>query len=340
MASASSDESILASRLGSGSSAQAVDVEGAAVARAGSISWTPDIRALRAFALVAEVKSVTKAAQKLAIAQPALSRQIRRLEEDLGVRLFERSSRGVTVTDAGAALLLRAERIFNQLDETFFEVSGQTHALAGTVTIGMPPTPGEAIAPVLVERANSRYPDLELRFVERFSDTLERMIVNGEIAVAVMHDPPPHPDLTINRLLDEHLWLVGKAGSLGRDKITLAEACRLPLVMPSRPNFIRRLIDKNLAPGATLNIVQRVDGLGQLRALLRHGHGFTALTYGAVVSDIKLGRLEAAMIVEPQVSWTLAVARRNEPSRRAALAAVTGLIGEITGEFVANGLWR
>ncbi|MBJ3778039.1 LysR substrate-binding domain-containing protein, partial [Acuticoccus mangrovi] len=172
------------------------------------------------------------------------------------------------------------------------------------------------------------------------SQTLERMIVNGEVAIAVMHDPAPHPEITIVRLLDEHLWIVGKAGTLGRDHVTLREASRLPLVMPSRPNFIRGIIDRALDHNTQLNIVQRVDGLGQLRALLRHGHGYTVLTYGAVVGDIQLGRLEAAIITEPKITWTLVVAMRNDPSRRATLSAVTDLIVAITGDFVAKGLWR
>jgi LysR family nitrogen assimilation transcriptional regulator len=303
--------------------------------------WNIDFRALRYFVAVAEERGFSRAAARLHVAQPALSRQVRKLEDDLGVELFARSKKGVELTEAGEVLLSRAYVLFNQVQQTYFDVTGRTDEPRGTVTVGMPPTPGEMIGPVLLERVKARYPNVELRFREGFSDALQRRLHGNEIGIAVMHDPAPHPDIRVTRLLTERMWIVGKAEALTKESYTLAEATQLPLVMPSRPNFIRVLLERHMDPdGPPLNIVQRADGVWQLKALVRYGHGFTFLTYGAVVSEIKLGVLRAAPVTDPSIVWDLCVAMRTDQYRKIAAAAVEGLIREIVEEFVRAGLWR
>lgn len=105
--------------------------------------WEPDIRTLRGFVTVAEERNITRAANRLHIAQPALSRKIANLERELNLALFDRSVRGVDLTPAGKILLDRAYAIFGQLAQTFHDVTASSEKPAGTVVVGMPPTPGE-----------------------------------------------------------------------------------------------------------------------------------------------------------------------------------------------------
>jgi LysR family nitrogen assimilation transcriptional regulator len=303
--------------------------------------WQIELRALRYFVCVAEEKSFTRAATRLRIAQPALSRQIKRLEDDLKVQLFERHARGTELTEAGEILLRRAYLIFNQIQQTHHDVTIQSSHLGGVVSVGMPPTPGEFIAPRLLERSKERYPDIELRFVEGFSGDLERKLANNEIGVAVMHDPAPRDDIHISELLVEHLCLVGKSGTLTKPSYSLAEAGSYPLVMPSRPNFLRILIDGHAEQlNIPLNIVTRSDGIGHTKSLVKYGHGFTILTYGAIISEVQQGVLEAVPIQDPEILWTLCVAMRTDQSRKKTLAVIEELIREVVQELVADGIWR
>lgn len=307
----------------------------------GGQDWRPNMRALRYFACVAEEKSMSKAAGRMRIAQPALSRQIAALEEEIGLKLFERVPRGVELTEGGELLLDRVYGVFAQLAQAHRDVTLSVAVPRGTVLVGMPPTPGEFIIPPLLRRMRDAYPDIELRFVEGFSRELERSLVNNEISLAVMHDPPDRSDLHVRELLRESLHLIGTPGKFDKDSYSLAEAARFPLIMPSRPNSLRVLVDRAASvSGVELNVVQRVDGVWHLKALLRDEHGYSLLTYGAVLTEMLQGTLEARTVERPSIEWRLCVASRADQSRKMAVALVEEAICEIVGDLVVRRLWR
>ncbi len=303
--------------------------------------WQPELRSLRYFLCVAEEKNMTRASERLRIAQPALSRQIARLESDLGLKVFNRTARGMELTEAGEILQRRAYAIMAQIAQAHHDVTAHAEKPQGVVVVGMPPTPGEFITPPLLSRVKAEYPEIELRFVEGFSNALEHKLSQGEIGLAVMHDAPLQEDIVTTELLVEHLNVIGPCGSFDKDSYTLAEAAAMPLIMPSRPNFLRILVDKHADEiGAELNIVQRVDGVWHLKSLVRHGHGFTILTYGGVLSEVQNGTLEARPIVQPQMAWTLCTATKADQRGKKAIQVVEGLVRDIVGELVASGVWR
>ncbi|MBE9636967.1 LysR family transcriptional regulator [Salipiger mangrovisoli] len=303
--------------------------------------WQPELRTLRYFLCVAEEKNMTRASERLRIAQPALSRQIARLESDLGLKVFNRTARGMELTEAGEILQRRAYAIMAQIAQAHHDVTAHAEKPQGVVVVGMPPTPGEFITPPLLSRVKAEYPEIELRFVEGFSNALEHKLTQGEIGLAVMHDAPLQDDIVTTELLVEHLNVIGPCGSFDKDSYTLAEAAAMPLIMPSRPNFLRILVDKHADEiGAELNIVQRVDGVWHLKSLVRHGHGYTILTYGGVLSEVQNGTLEARPIISPQIGWTLCTATKADQRRKKAIQVVEALVRDIVGELVAAGIWR
>jgi LysR family nitrogen assimilation transcriptional regulator len=303
--------------------------------------WQPELRTLRYFVCVAEEKSFTGASARLRIAQPAVSRQIANLEADLGVPVFLRTTRGVELTEAGEVLLQRAYVILAQIQQAHHDITAQVERPRGVVVVGIPPTPGEFIAPPLLALMRDRYPEIELRFVEGFSQALESKLSNGEISLAVMHESSFQEGIFVSRLLDERLQVIGPAGSLDKASYTLAEAARLPLIMPSRPNFLRILIDKHAdMAGIKLNLQQRVDGVWLLKALVRKGHGFTILTYGGVLSEVQAGTLAAAPITDPPIEWTLCIATRAQQRRKMAIKLVEEAIQTIVSDLSASGVWK
>lgn len=307
----------------------------------GDQDWFPDTRALRYFVAVAEEKSITKAAARLRIAQPAISRQVAWLEKELGTPLLVRLARGVELTEAGEVLLESCYSVFSTLARGYREITAHSASPKGTVIVGMPPTPGEFIIPPLFERIKDSYPEIELRFVEGFSRELEKALIRGEIALAVMHDPPERSDILRRELLVENLNLVGPPGSLGRAEYSLTEVAELPLILPSRPNFLRIIFDRVCDEhGLTPKVMQRVDGVWHIKALVRASQGFTVLTYGGVLTEAASGALEARPIVEPQIGWRLCIATRAEQKPKVAVSVVEDAIFEIVNDLVARGVWR
>lgn len=303
--------------------------------------WPLDFRSLRYFASVAEQKSFSGASARLHIAQPALSRQIRRLEEELGVELFTRHARGVDLTEAGEILLNRVYTIFRQVEQTRDDVTTHAQFPYGTVTVGLPPTAGEFISPLLAERVRDRYPSIELRLVEGFSGELYQKLMNHEISLAVMHNPIPHQELKTSELLVEHLCLVGPAGSLTKKRYRLAQAAALPLVLPNRPNHLRILIDDYAERCATpLNVAFHSDGVGITKALVRRGLGYTILTFGAVFSEVEQGKLDAVPISNPAITWPMGVAMRRDQSRKRTFIVIEELIRDVVADLLKQGIWR
>jgi len=303
--------------------------------------WFPEMRALRYFVCVAEEQSFSKAAGRLRIAQPALSRQIAGLERDLGIPLFDRLPRGVELTEAGEILLQHAYSVFSQLSQAFRDTTNHSQHPKGIVVLGTPPTPGEFILPELVTRTRERFPEIELRLVEGFSRELEKALISGDIAIAVMHDPPRRSDIYSEVLISEQLNLIGSPDALTRESYTFAEAAAMPLVMPPRPNYLRLIVDQVAdEQGVSLNVVQRVEGVWHLKALVRHGNGFTLLTSGAVAVEKHQGTLDVRPITDPEVTWPLCVATSREQRRKGAVRAIEGLIVEIMREVREEGGWK
>ena len=111
-----------------------------------------DFRQLRNFIQVVELSSITAAAERLNIAQPALSRQVKALEEELSVSLLRRHGRGVMPTEEGIRLARRAKAILEEMEDLAGDISGHSAPLSGTVTLGLPPTVSEILATHLIER--------------------------------------------------------------------------------------------------------------------------------------------------------------------------------------------
>ena len=149
-----------------------------------------DLRQLTTFMQVAELGSLSKASDRLRIVQPALSRQIRLLEEELKVTLFTRHGRGMVLTHAGELLRVRAGSILRQIEETRADLSLEAGTVRGQVILGVPPTVGDVLATRLVERFLHRFPEVRLRVVTAFSGYLLEWLHSGEIDMAVIRNAP------------------------------------------------------------------------------------------------------------------------------------------------------
>lgn len=302
-----------------------------------------DLRELRYFQHVAELKSFSKASIQLRIAQPALSRQVRKLEDELGVQLFVRAGRGLELTEPGATLLQRAHSLLRQVSQISDDVRAQASSVAGRVTLGVPPAAGELLIPPVIGRCRELFPGIHIDVVEGFSGFLHERLLRQELSLCVLHNPAPHRDIDIEPVLVEHMYLVGP-GPGAEGVPPASEDCRLedlPLILPSKPHSLRMLVEGSVtARGGRLRLAQQVDGLVLIRALVAAGLGYTVLTYGSVHRQVEQGQLSAVLLLHPEIAWTLCIARRNDQRVARPVQAVAEIIRAEVHQLVDEGKWR
>lgn len=257
---------------------------------------------LRTLIHVAELGSLSKAADRLRVAQPALSRQIRLLEDELGVRLFDRHGRGMTATDRGQEVLRHALRVMAELEELRASVGDEDAPLRGHVSIGMPPTVSDILSEPLVAAFRETHPDATLRIVSAYSGYLLDWMHRGEIDAAILYDPKSARTLRVQPLLEEVLFLIGPPGSgLSQDvPVDFADLQGVRLLLPSTGHGLRAILDQCAADrGFALRVPVEADSYSTLKTLVRGGHGSTILPKAPIHRDLATGELCAAPLHNP-----------------------------------------
>ena len=295
-----------------------------------------DLKQLRALIAIAETGSVSRAAELLHIVQPAVSKQLRLLEEDLGAALFTRGRRGMELTASGELMVEHATRALRELAQAKAQISPDPSILTGNVTIGLLPSVSELVGASLVDTLKQRHPQLGLRITVGYAGHLQQWLENGEVDVALLYDPKPSSMLEVRALLDEALYLVGlpEAG-LDLDRaVPLRDLSTLPMILPSRPHGLRLLLDHAcVTAGIELSCVVETNAMGLQKNLVRHGSGMTVLPGIAVLDDVAQGRLSAAPITEPDLRRRVVLALRTA---RHASAAVRYVADELRAQIEAN----
>ncbi len=299
-----------------------------------------DLRALRYFIYIAEARSFSKAAVQLGIAQPALSRQIRKIEDELGTELIRRAGRQLELTDAGLLLLQRAHSLIRQVAQTADDVRAQGSRIRGTITIGVSPTVSEAVGPAIVRECTARYPDLRLNFVEGFSAFIFKRLVDQELTLCLMHNPPRHQGIEIEPLLTEPMYLVGPgAASAGHPPVKggMVLDC-LPLILPNRTHSLRMLLERAVAEQrGRFEVSLQVDGYTTTKAFVAAGLGYTVLPYSSVREEVERKQLSAVRLRRPKLSWTLSLAYRKDQRTARAVMALRDIIASQVGALATEG---
>jgi LysR family nitrogen assimilation transcriptional regulator len=302
-----------------------------------------DLKQLRAIVTVAEVGSVTRAAQLLHLVQPAVTRQIRTLEQELGVDLFERTGQGMRPTEAGTVMVDRARRALNELERARAEVQPAPGEVTGIVTLGLLESTADLLAEPLVTALARDHPGVELRLLTAYSGHLQQWLDDGDLDLTLLYDLDSTPSLNARPLVRERLWAVAPASAgLRADRpVTFTEAAAHPLVLPAPGHALRRLIDTAAGrPGATsMEVVVQTNSLRVQKQLVRAGHGWTVLPGVGIAEDVARGELSAAPLTGPDV-WRLVVLGTQRAGRTPPAVEVVGreLVRRINSA-VAEGRW-
>jgi LysR family transcriptional regulator, nitrogen assimilation regulatory protein len=301
-----------------------------------------DLKQLRYFLSIVESGSITRAAETLCIAQPALSLHIKNLEEELGVRLFSRSVQGVKVTPSGELLYRHAKGLVRQADNTKLLLSQHARQPNGTVVVGMPHSTAHLIAIDVVQELRAHYPGIILELTESSSSELYGLVLLGRVDLAVVVLDQPVRGLTRTPLLNEQLFLIrhpDMAVEIGAT-CSLAELARLPLVLISPPNIVRAKLDRAFAAAQLdYNLVAVVNSTSMLVSWVERGVGATVLPWSAVHEQVTSGRLIATPLDGDEWQRDLWLCHAESLPLTPAGEIVQGLIIQDVQRRLAPGAW-
>lgn len=311
-----------------------------------------DFREIRYFAQVATAGSFSLAAQELRVAQPALSRQIRKLEQELGVDLLVRHGRGVRLTGAGSVLLERAEQMIHLLRSTGDEVRAGANTVSGHVSLGLPPAAGLLLAPPIVRTFQREWPQVALHVRDGISNLLQEWLLDGRLDVAVLYNPPPLDALESEVIMQEHMVVVeppdrpDRPARQPRGKSAIG-TCRIrdladmPLIMPGLPHNNRRIAEQAaIQHGVRLRVRLEVDSVTLAKAMVKSGLGCTILAYAAVHEEVMRGELKVRVIERPALVSTVAISMLREHRTHKLPNELRQIAIAEVNKLVADGVWR
>ena len=279
------------------------------------------IHQLEYFLAVATQRHFTRAAEELHVAQPSVSQQVRKLEDELGVRLFHRSKRGVDLTPAGEALLPWARQVLADVDQARAEVQELAGLRRGRLAVGATPSVSTTVLPRALAGFHAQYPGVSLALREAGSDDLIRELEQGGLDVALVILPARHPSLETTPFLEEELVLAVPPGHelAGRETVAVAELRHVPLVQ-FREGYDLRAVTLAACRRAGFAPRVAVDG-GEMDSVL---HLVAAGLGVAVVPSMVIesgGPVRGVRLGSPALTRTVALAhRRDRPLSRAARA--------------------
>jgi DNA-binding transcriptional LysR family regulator len=308
-----------------------------------------DLRQLTALVTVADVGSVTRAARLLHLVQPAVTRQIRALEEEVGVPLFERTRQGMVPTAAGRTLIERARRALHELELARTEIRPPGSAeVTGIVRVGLLESVLDVLAEPLVTAVARQHPGIELRVLAAYSGYLRDWLESGDLDLSLLYNLDELASLTVVPLLREPLWALAPpaAGLSPRSPVPWAEVLARPLVLPVAGHGLRVLIDQARsavsgtppdagAAGAGARVAAQTNSMQLQKKLVLAGHGWTVLPAAGVAGDVAAGTFSGAPVTAPEMVRTVVLGlprgRRTPPPVDAVAAELARLARELLG---------
>lgn len=268
---------------------------------------TFDMRRLRYFMKIAEVGSLTRAAEALRVAQPALSHHMRALEQEFGVQLIVRGSRGIQLTEAGTRLARESANLFEITKLIPDRVRQDDSALEGVVTVALGQSIGSRMVAPMLELARKKLPRIRLDIREHMILHLPSVVRSGAVDFGLSYDTRSGSGLQVTKLIAEDVGVIGTPALARRyfgwttpKKVTVQDLAHLPLYLTLPSNHLRELIEGACQKAKVrLSVVTDVDSMHFLREIARSGIGFTILPKSNLDSPSERRRLWWAPIVSP-----------------------------------------
>lgn len=267
-----------------------------------------DLRRLRYFIQIAEARSYSKAAIGLAVGQPALSRYIRDIENDIGITLFYRDGRGVKLTDAGQRLYTRGQEILARVEAAKSELANLKGVLTGSISLAIQPSLGRLLTAPIARRIVDEFPQVRLHITEGMSGHILGWLASGSVDIALHYDQPNLSRIPRERLAAQDLLLVGprNANLSLSQRQSFFDIVKLPLILPGKPHSLRVSLDALAAKkGVSFHVPVEVDSASGIVELIEQGMGYGILPMASFSKALHEGSVSASWIVKPQITRIL-----------------------------------
>jgi LysR family nitrogen assimilation transcriptional regulator len=297
------------------------------------------------FMAVAEQRSFQKAANTLHISQPSISAQIKLLEEELGLLLFERRFDGVTLTPEGREFLGHAKHIHSTVQSAKQAMAQLRSVEHGSVAVGLPGSLTSLLAVPLIRTVKRELPHVKLRIVSGLSGHLQGWLLTGEVDLGLIFSTYETDELVTTPLISEDLFLAGHIDSFRRDlldhngELQARFLDQFPLVLPGSGHGLRRVIDDAVVgPGIRLDIIAEIDAHEPLQEMVLGTQCYTILSLAAVHRQPR--QIHTARIVGPSIKRTIYCATHSKRPLSAAARRVEQLLKLQLTDSLAEGWWR
>lgn len=261
-----------------------------------------DLRQLLTLRTVVDKGSFSHAAEELGISQPAVSFQIRALEDRIGQRLLDRSGRRVTLTDAGRVVDSHARRMLALEDELMREVAGLSDHLSGPLVLGSSTGPGELLLPHLLGGFKRENPEVEISLVVQDTQTVCDRVLEDEIELGVVGAARPHRGLVFEPFVRDELVVICPPDHAlaKRKRIALADLAAQPLILQQRGSGVRAVLEAAFRAAGIrmrdLDVTLEIGLQQSVRVAVLDGLGITVISRLAVDRDLAEGRLVAVEV--------------------------------------------
>jgi LysR family transcriptional regulator, nitrogen assimilation regulatory protein len=302
-----------------------------------------DARRLRYFATVAELGSFTKAAERLHVAQPALSRQVRQLEEELGIELFSRNGRHIRSTDAGESLLRHARTIERDFERLIEDMRARRETPNGRVTFGVPPALGDIVVPPIVKRVRQEYPRISIRVAEGISPVLSEWVQNNQVDLAVLGlafegQRESSPGLRLEVLVSEDMVVIEKPNRADPPRTySLARLKTKPLVLSEK--FATVVRSQLGGPDLNLSVALEIESVQAIKVMVLQGYAATILPVSMFNKEIRKGTVVASAITARGVRRQIMLAQPSFRQMTQATQAVACVVREEIERMRCDGLF-
>lgn len=284
-----------------------------------------DFDHLITFVEIAKQGSFSRAGQKLFRSQPAVSAQIRQLEQEYGQKLFDRVGKSVQLTAAGEVLLEYAGKLLTLRNESLRAVADQASTPRGTLAVGANEATCLYVLPDIFAQYNQHYPHVQISIYRNFSHKVIEKIEDGTVDVGIVTLPVKSPSLRVHSIFRDRIMLMTSlTNPLAKHKtVTTAEIAEQPQIYP-KTGFMRQVLDKQFRPyRSRLHISMELPSVGMIKRFVVAGLGVSLISESFVRDEIRAGKAKLIPVSDMDVWRELGlVYRRDRTLPRSASAFV------------------
>jgi DNA-binding transcriptional LysR family regulator len=294
-----------------------------------------NINQLRAFYTAAKHKSVSEAANQLMVTPPAVTMQVKQLEETLGIRLMFRDKNSIRLTEVGETVFKKSKVIFGRITEMENFLEDISRAKSGVLRIGCPPTPAKYVMPRLISMFKKTYPEIRIVLEQGASSNLVKSIERHQSELAVVRCRPDEKRLKVKLFGTEELVLVAAFESriVATEEISVTNLPDIPLIMPQEGSATRRVVLEYLGRfRITPFVVMESASADLIKELVRQDNGACFLVRSAVQHELKINTLKEVRVLEgaPRIQYGIGYLQRKTLSPAAwAFLRLLDRVGDI-----------